>query len=163
MHLLGMCCTTLVHWGDGFLGCKQLGPIRYRHHSEVTANRFQNTKTKQVNNRTATVSSLPLGFNLLPSCLKAITVASCQNWHGTRCVRALCSSHCPHHSISNGARLPLWRLPIISSNIWRCGASSKRKWRSVLLLHISERTLHKLKTICTRRSASEQPAMFVMP
>lgn len=33
--------------------------------------------------------SLPLGFNFLLSCLKAITVASCQNRHGTRCAHVL--------------------------------------------------------------------------
>ncbi len=50
--------------------------------------------------------SLSLGFNFLLSCLKAITAASCQNRHGTRCAHVLCSSRRPHHSISNGAQPP---------------------------------------------------------
>lgn len=77
--------------------------------------------------------SLSLGFNFQPSCLKAITAASCQHRHRIRRVHVRCSSRRPHHSIWNGARLPPWLLPIISYNIWRCGAGSKLQWRSASL------------------------------
>lgn len=78
--------------------------------------------------------SLPLGFNFLLSCLKAITVASCQNRHGTRCAHVLVfltvatSQYLKWCAIS-----PLASPPVISYNIWRCGAASKLRRRSALL------------------------------
>ncbi|KAM7389039.1 hypothetical protein PAMP_023037 [Pampus punctatissimus] len=113
-----------------------------------------------------TVISLCLGFNFLPSCLKAITGISCQNRHGIRCVHVLCSSHRPHHSISNGARLPPWLLPIISYNIWRCGARLQAPVEVCVTASCNaylKRTLRKLKTDCAGRAASayEQPAIVM--
>lgn len=78
--------------------------------------------------------SLPLGFNFLLSCLKAITVASCQNRHGTRCSSCACIPHGGHITVSEMVRdFPSGFSPVISYNIWRCGAASKLRWRSALL------------------------------
>lgn len=85
------------------------------------------------------VSYPSLGFNFLPSCLKAITVASCQNRHGNR-IHVLCSSRRPHHSISNGARLPPGFSPSFHTTSGAVGLapSSGGGLRRRTLQHISE-------------------------
>lgn len=82
--------------------------------------------------------SLSFGFNFLLPCLKAITAASCQNRHGTRCILDACAvflavatSQYPKWCTTPP---PHWLRSFISYNIWRCGAASKLWWRSASLL-----------------------------
>lgn len=97
--------------------------------------------------------SLSFGFNFLLPCLKAITAASCQNRHGTRCTLDACAvflavatsqylkwcttsppgSAPSFHTTSGTVGLP----PSSGGGLHRCS-----------LLHISERTLRKMRTGC---------------
>lgn len=114
--------------------------------------------------------SLALGFNFLPSCLKAITVGSCQNRHGTHCIHGLCSSRRPHHSISNGARLllphPLAGFsPSFHTTSGAVGPapSSGGGLCRCTLQHISEKDPPQDEDgLRWQVPASEQPEMFVM-
>lgn len=106
MDLLETCHTTVaVRWLISRIQAAWTDPLSapYWSYYKQRETIFQ-WKSKRSNLWQLSLS-LSLGFNFLQSCLKAITVASCQNRHGTRCVHVLFSSRCPHHSIWNGAHL----------------------------------------------------------
>lgn len=166
-YLVEMCCTTSLQWVDWLLGCKQLGPIYYLHHSEVIANR--NNISKHKNQKRSKIKLWQLSLSLLVSifCSHALKplLLLCAKTDTGHAAFMCCVPHIAHITVSQMVHnSPSGFSPSFYPTSGAVGPapSASGGLCCCTLLHISERTLHKLKTNCTGRSASEQLALFVM-